>query len=92
MSGHVQLALAAFALVAVIVLWVVAVECLEAWREQREQALIRAIRRHPAGSARHLRCPLPPAGWFCTRPAGHTGPCPAWPEPARGRGGRHARA
>ena len=25
------------------------------------------------------RCKLPPAGWRCTRYAGHKGPCAAWP-------------
>lgn len=25
------------------------------------------------------RCPVPPPGWFCTRDAGHEGPCAAWP-------------
>lgn len=24
-------------------------------------------------------CPLPPAGWVCTREVGHDGPCAAWP-------------
>lgn len=24
-------------------------------------------------------CRLPPAGWRCTRPVGHDGPCAAWP-------------
>jgi hypothetical protein len=23
------------------------------------------------------RCPLPPPGWWCSRPAGHEGPCAA---------------
>jgi len=25
------------------------------------------------------RCDIPPAGWFCSRDAGHTGPCAARP-------------
>lgn len=25
-------------------------------------------------------CPVPPTGWFCTRGAGHDGPCAAWPD------------
>lgn len=25
-------------------------------------------------------CTLPPAGWHCTRKAGHSGPCAAWPD------------
>ena len=25
-------------------------------------------------------CTIPPAGWYCTRGAGHDGPCAAWPE------------
>lgn len=24
-------------------------------------------------------CPLPPTGWYCTRPPGHEGPCAAHP-------------
>ncbi len=24
-------------------------------------------------------CTRPPRGWYCTRPAGHDGPCAAWP-------------
>jgi hypothetical protein len=24
-------------------------------------------------------CKLPPRGWYCTRGAGHDGPCAAWP-------------
>lgn len=32
----------------------------------------------PAQADKH--CPLPPDGWHCTRPAGHEGPCAAWPE------------
>lgn len=24
-------------------------------------------------------CTRPPEGWFCTKDAGHTGPCPTWP-------------
>ena len=24
-------------------------------------------------------CKVPPPGWKCTRPAGHEGPCAAWP-------------
>lgn len=26
-----------------------------------------------------MPCSLPPNGWFCTRPAGHEGPCAAYP-------------
>ncbi len=26
-----------------------------------------------------LGCKVPPAGWWCSRPAGHKGPCAAWP-------------
>lgn len=25
-------------------------------------------------------CTRPPAGWTCTRPEGHSGPCPATPD------------
>lgn len=25
-------------------------------------------------------CARPPEGWYCTLPAGHEGPCPAWPK------------
>lgn len=25
------------------------------------------------------RCPVPPSGWVCSRPAGHGGPCAAYP-------------
>lgn len=31
-------------------------------------------------------CSVPPAGWYCTRQRGHTGPCAAWPEAARNSG------
>lgn len=24
-------------------------------------------------------CQMPPLGWYCTRQAGHEGPCAAWP-------------
>lgn len=27
------------------------------------------------------KCHVPPAGWRCTREAGHEGPCAAWPTP-----------
>ena len=26
------------------------------------------------------KCEVPPAGWYCTRPAGHDGPCAAHPD------------
>lgn len=25
-------------------------------------------------------CTVPPGGWYCTRGAGHDGPCAAWPD------------
>lgn len=28
------------------------------------------------------KCQVPPAGWYCTREAGHEGPCAAWPNKA----------
>lgn len=31
-----------------------------------------------------VRCPLPPAGWWCSRGAGHDGPCAARLIPASG--------
>lgn len=36
-------------------------------------------------------CRVPPEGWYCTREAGHTGPCAALPVWVRTRGGRFAR-
>jgi ABC-type antimicrobial peptide transport system ATPase subunit len=30
-----------------------------------------------------ITCKVPPSGWYCTRPAGHAGPCAAWPEDHR---------
>lgn len=36
------------------------------------QALLDGVRR---------ACPVPPAGWYCTRERGHDGPCAAWPYP-----------
>lgn len=29
------------------------------------------------------QCQVPPRGWYCTIPAGHDGPCAAWPIPNR---------
>lgn len=26
------------------------------------------------------KCKVPPPGWYCTREAGHKGPCAAWPD------------
>ena len=26
-----------------------------------------------------VECNVPPPGWYCTRMAGHSGPCAAWP-------------
>jgi hypothetical protein len=28
-----------------------------------------------------MQCQIPPQGWYCTRQAGHDGPCAAVPEP-----------
>lgn len=33
----------------------------------------------PADSHRGDRCTVPPTGWWCSREAGHTGPCAARP-------------
>jgi hypothetical protein len=41
---------------------------------ERSENLIRAIFDEPVG------CTVPPAGWYCTRAAGHDGPCAALPQ------------
>lgn len=48
---------------------------LRRWAEERE-ALDGECQRM-AELAKAQECPLPPAGWRCTRRAGHDGPCAA---------------
>lgn len=52
----------------------------EAERARRAlvEAEIAAFSQHMPGE--RGTCDRPPAGWYCTRDDGHTGPCAAWPE------------
>lgn len=36
-----------------------------------------------AGAVNGAECARPPAGWYCTRGAGHEGPCASWPTVSR---------
>ena len=41
-------------------------------------------RYRPAAEQPPRSCTVPPPGWYCTRVAGHDGPCAAWPVPTSG--------
>jgi hypothetical protein len=57
--------------------------------ERDNQVAARRTREYEAAQAREtlpaaedkIACAVPPAGWHCTRKAGHSGPCAAYPTP-----------